>query len=81
MSSTEPRTSTRELPLMHRDEIEALIANGNHIIIVGQHVLRVDPFMKYHPGGDKAMMHMVGRDATDEVTMYAALVFCADNRY
>jgi delta8-fatty-acid desaturase len=26
--------------------------------------------MQYHPGGDKAIRHMVGRDATDEVTRY-----------
>jgi delta8-fatty-acid desaturase len=33
-------------------------------------VLKVDAWLKYHPGGDKAIMHMVGRDATDEVTAY-----------
>jgi hypothetical protein len=57
--------------LMARAEIEALIADGRSILIVDQHVLKVDPWLKYHPGGDKAIMHMVGRDATDEVTVYA----------
>jgi sphingolipid 8-(E)-desaturase len=29
--------------------------------------MMVDAWLKYHPGGDKAIMHMVGKDATDEV--------------
>lgn len=49
-----------------------MIAEGQHIIIVDQKVLRVDPWIKYHPGGSKAIKHMVGRDATDEVTAYVA---------
>ncbi|EHK23232.1 uncharacterized protein TRIVIDRAFT_74251 [Trichoderma virens Gv29-8] len=55
----------RDLPLMTRDEIEALIASGRHIIIYGGYVLRLDGWLQYHPGGAKAIMHMVGRDATD----------------
>jgi len=54
-----------------RREIEALIADGRHIIIVDQYVLKVDAWLPYHPGGDKAIKHMVGRDATDEVNVYA----------
>lgn len=56
-------------PVMSRDQIEAMIADGRHIIILDQHVLKVDPWLSYHPGGDKAILHMVGRDATDEVTV------------
>jgi delta8-fatty-acid desaturase len=44
-----------------------LIAQGRHLVIVDRHVLKVDGWLKYHPGGDKAILHMVGRDATDEV--------------
>ncbi|KAL7905737.1 fatty acid/sphingolipid desaturase [Trichoderma velutinum] len=57
----------RDLPLMTRDEIEALIASGRHIIIHRGYVLRLDAWLQYHPGGAKAIMHMVGRDATDWV--------------
>jgi sphingolipid 8-(E)-desaturase len=53
--------------LLSRREIEGLIAEGKSIIIIDQMVLKVDPWLKYHPGGDKAIMHMGGRDATDEV--------------
>ncbi len=50
-----------------RREIEGLIADGRKIIIVDQKVLKLDAWLDYHPGGDKAILHMVGRDATDEV--------------
>ncbi|CAK7274345.1 hypothetical protein SEPCBS119000_006121 [Sporothrix epigloea] len=55
-------------PLMSRREIEALIAQGRKLIIVDQHVLKVDAWLPFHPGGAKSIMHMVGKDATDEVT-------------
>ena len=51
-----------------RREIEGLIAEGRKIIILGDQVLRVDAWLPYHPGGDKAILHMVGRDGTDEIT-------------
>ena len=53
--------------LLSRRWIEGLIAEGRHIIVVDQKVLKVDAWLRFHPGGDKAIMHMVGRDATDEV--------------
>ncbi|GAO15816.1 hypothetical protein UVI_02021200 [Ustilaginoidea virens] len=52
---------------MTRDEIEVLIARGLKIVILNQHVLKVDAWLPYHPGGDKALLHMVGKDATDEI--------------
>lgn len=55
---------------MTRTEIENLIAEGRNIVILDQHVHKVDAWMKYHPGGDKAIQHMVGRDATDEVNAF-----------
>lgn len=56
-------------PIMSRRQIEGLIAEGKSIFILDQYVLRADPWLPYHPGGDKAIRHMVGRDATDEVTI------------
>ncbi|KAE8449946.1 hypothetical protein EG329_007085 [Mollisiaceae sp. DMI_Dod_QoI] len=58
-----PRTET----VLSRRVVEGLIADGRSIIILNQRVLKVDAWLKYHPGGDKAIMHMIGRDATDEV--------------
>jgi len=58
---------SRSYPLLSRDDIESLIAQGRTVMIVDQYVLKVDAWIPYHPGGDKAIQHMVGRDATDEV--------------
>lgn len=60
-------TKTETLPHMSRDEVEAMIANGRKIILVDNFVLKVDAWLKYHPGGEISILHMVGRDATDEV--------------
>ena len=57
----------RKSRVLDRREIEGLIAEGRQIVIVDQKVLKVDAWLPYHPGGDKAIQHMVGRDATDEV--------------
>ena len=69
-----PRFSTPSLRgkdvVLTRPEIESMIAEGKTIVIVNNRVLRVDSWLKFHPGGDMAILHMVGRDATDEVTAY-----------
>jgi delta8-fatty-acid desaturase len=57
----------RRSTILSRRQVEGLIADGRTIVIVDGKVLKVDAWLKYHPGGDKAIMHMVGRDATDEV--------------
>lgn len=53
--------------VLSRRKIEGLIADGRSIVIVNQNVLKVDAFLKYHPGGEMAISHVVGKDATDEV--------------
>ena len=50
-----------------RRQIERMIADGKVSVLVDDMVLRLDSWLKFHPGGDKAIRHMVGRDATDEV--------------
>ncbi|KAH6644035.1 fatty acid desaturas-like protein [Boeremia exigua] len=60
----------RKAKVFSRREIEGQIANGKAIVIVDNKVLNVGAWMPYHPGGDKAMCHMIGRDATDEVTRF-----------
>ncbi|KAI2622652.1 fatty acid desaturase [Hypomontagnella submonticulosa] len=58
----------RKFRVYSRREIEGLIADGRTIFILDQYVVKADFWRPYHPGGDKAILHMVGRDATDEVT-------------
>lgn len=50
-------------------EIENFIAEGQLIVIHEGHVLRLDSWLGKHPGGKLAILHMVGRDATDEINV------------
>lgn len=66
-SEARAKAAARKETLYSRRQIEGLIADGRKIIIVHQKVLKVDAWLPSHPGGFKAILHMVGRDATDEV--------------
>ncbi|KAM0193031.1 hypothetical protein ACHAPA_003993 [Fusarium lateritium] len=50
--------------------VERLIADGQTIVVYEDSVLRLDGWMDRHPGGRLAVLHMVGRDATDEMKAY-----------
>ncbi|KAK9482738.1 cytochrome b5-like heme/steroid binding domain-containing protein [Lipomyces starkeyi] len=56
--------------ILSRAVIEGMIADGNTIVIYENRMLRVDTWLPRHPGGDKVVFHMVGRDATDEINAY-----------
>lgn len=56
--------------IISRSEVEDRISKGQAIVIFKDYVLRLDKWIKYHPGGDKAIHHMIGRDATDEMNAY-----------
>ena len=60
----------KEYMVLTRREIEHRIAEGQKLFIFEGHVVRADAWLNYHPGGDKIILHMVGKDATDEVTAY-----------
>ncbi|KAJ5692447.1 Delta 8-(E)-sphingolipid desaturase [Penicillium macrosclerotiorum] len=66
MEKSAPRPSRKDTVLSRR-YIEGLIAEGKHVTIFENRVLKMDAYMKFHPGGEKPMKHMVGRDATDEI--------------
>ncbi|KAJ5115670.1 hypothetical protein N7456_000018 [Penicillium angulare] len=53
--------------VLSRREIEGMIADEKYIIIIDGKVLKLDCWVKFHPGGPLAIKHMIGRDATDEV--------------
>ncbi|EHK47020.1 hypothetical protein TRIATDRAFT_217433 [Trichoderma atroviride IMI 206040] len=61
---------------MDRDQVlsqravEGMIADGDTIVIFQDHVLRLNGWLDKHPGGSLVIQHMVGRDATDEMTAY-----------
>jgi cytochrome b involved in lipid metabolism len=51
-------------------EIERQIAQGEPVVIHEGYVLHLGEWIDRHPGGRLAILHMVGRDATDEINMY-----------
>lgn len=53
--------------IMQPDEVTDLIAQGQTIVIYQDYVLRLDSWLDRHPGGRLAILHMVGKDATDEI--------------
>ncbi|KAF8867323.1 fatty acid desaturase [Acephala macrosclerotiorum] len=50
--------------------VEALIEDGTTVVIYNKSVLKLDSWLKHHPGGDKAILHFVGRDATDQINAF-----------
>lgn len=47
--------------------VERMIADGQTIVVFEESILKLDGWMERHPGGRLAVLHMVGRDATDEM--------------
>lgn len=58
------------LKTLSRSTIHQLIAKGHFIVIANSRVLQLDKWLTRHPGGEKTILHMVGRDATDEINVY-----------
>ena len=52
-------------------QVEQLIAQGEPVVIHEGYALNISKWIDSHPGGRLAILHMVGRDATDEINMYA----------
>ncbi|UKZ78479.1 hypothetical protein TrVFT333_006219 [Trichoderma virens FT-333] len=56
--------------ILSQREVESMIADGDAIVIFQDCVLRLNGWLDKHPGGSLVIQHMVGRDATDEITAY-----------
>jgi delta8-fatty-acid desaturase len=50
-----------------RRAVEGMIAEGRLLVVFEDYILRLDSWADKHPGGRLALLHMVGRDATDEI--------------
>ncbi|ODQ81562.1 hypothetical protein BABINDRAFT_159837 [Babjeviella inositovora NRRL Y-12698] len=75
MASTESGSAFSEnnhykSPVLSRQKIENMIAQGRAIIIYDSLVLDLTSWLSRHPGGDVAIFHLIGRDATDEMNAY-----------
>ncbi|KAI0304817.1 fatty acid/sphingolipid desaturase, partial [Russula brevipes] len=54
-----------------RDAVAARILAGEHLFVLNGELIRVPyKWLSTHPGGALAILHFIGRDATDEVEAY-----------
>jgi hypothetical protein len=53
--------------VLSRGHIKELISLGHLIVISDKQVLRLDKWIERHPGGRLPILHMIGKDATDQV--------------
>jgi delta8-fatty-acid desaturase len=53
--------------IMTQRMVEDLIAQGRTIVVFEDTILQLDSWLDRHPGGRLAILHMVGKDATDEI--------------
>ncbi len=59
------------IPLWTRDKVAARILAGENLFILRDQVIRIpQSWLEAHPGGALAILHFVGRDATDEVSAF-----------
>ncbi|KAJ9113788.1 hypothetical protein QFC20_001815 [Naganishia adeliensis] len=53
-----------------REQLKERIVAGDHLVIYHDQVLDLTRWAAKHPGGQLAILHFVGRDATDEMDAY-----------
>lgn len=63
-----PSLSSRD-KILSPEMVDTMIANGDTIIILEDHILKLNSWLHKHPGGRLAILHMVGRDATEEISV------------
>lgn len=69
-----PNRTMAQQDFVSAQKIQDLIAQGDPIVIHEGYVLNISTWIDNHPGGRLAILHMVGRDASDEINMYALQV-------
>lgn len=75
--SSEADSSTR---VISRSSIIDRILSGQNIVIYERQAINLTRWAKIHPGGELAVLHFVGRDATDEMTAYHSVADLAKTR-
>ncbi|CDZ96349.1 delta 8-sphingolipid desaturase [Phaffia rhodozyma] len=63
-------STARKRTEWNRDLIAQSILQGQLLTVYHDKVLRLNSWLGHHPGGELALLHFVGRDATDEIEAY-----------
>jgi delta8-fatty-acid desaturase len=70
-SSSRPQYAAQKQEKTYsRAEIAKRIAAGETLVLHRRRVYKLDSWLARHPGGELAILHFVGRDATDELEAY-----------
>lgn len=62
--------ATRQVRTITRVEVAKRIANGESLVLHRRRIYKLDSWLARHPGGELAILHFIGRDATDELEAY-----------
>lgn len=62
-------TLDHRTPVVSTEDVQRFIADGQLIVIHDGYALKLNSWLERHPGGKLAILHMVGRDATDEINV------------
>jgi delta8-fatty-acid desaturase len=68
--ATSSASRQRDLPLFTREQIAQRIIQGAILIIYHSKLINATSWTTSHPGGSLALLHFVGRDASDEIDAY-----------
>ena len=66
-------SNNRKTRLLERSELISRIISGQNLVIYHSLVLDLTRWADKHPGGKLAVLHFVGRDASDEMDAYHSL--------
>ena len=61
---------SRKRKALTRAQVATRIAAGETLVLHRRRVYKLDSWLARHPGGELAILHFVGRDATDEIEAY-----------
>ncbi|CAO1614762.1 unnamed protein product [Parajaminaea phylloscopi] len=69
-SSSSSTVAERKGAILTRAQLARRIAHGETLVLRGRTIYKLDSWLKRHPGGELAILHFVGRDASDEIEVY-----------
>src|SRR6266542_5743781 len=70
MAPPHAETNVLQRSYISQEDFEKRVQNGQILIIYNDKVYKLNKWVKYHPGGELAIRHMVGKDATDEINVF-----------
>ncbi|KAJ1019914.1 hypothetical protein NDA16_004195 [Ustilago loliicola] len=67
---SEVKREARQPKTLTRSQLAERIAQGETLVLHRRKIYKLDRWLARHPGGELAILHFVGRDATDEIEAY-----------